>query len=114
METENNKTLLREIREGKTAVNEYLRSLQRGYVAEHDFNVQQVFIRQYIHALIGEGIGYYNDFSRLFITNKELVSNHFSKETQDFLNAYDWNEEAYDRVKSMISERLTGFENRQE
>lgn len=114
METENNKILLREIREGKTAVNEYLRSLQRGYVAEHDFNVQQVFIRQYIHALIGEGIGYYNDFSRLFITNKELVSNHFSKETQDFLNAYDWNEEAYDRVKSMISERLTGFENRQE
>lgn len=112
-ETENNKALLREIREGKTTVAEYLRSLERGYVAEHDFNVQRVFIRQYIHALMDTSIRYYNDFVRLFVTDKELLNNPFSKEAQGFLDAYDWNEEAYRKVKSMISKRLAEFDSRQ-
>lgn len=109
VETDTNRALLNDIRTGKQDVMEYIRSLNRGYVALEDFSTHRVFIRQYLNRLMENDVYYYSDFVHLFIKNKKLLDNYLGEDAQQFLKTFHWDEAAYQQVKTVISKRLAAF-----
>lgn len=99
----------RDVKERKVPVTEWVRAMNRGYILEDDFVAEKAFVHAYMHRLSGHDILYTQDVAYAFLESAELRQNYFGKAAEAQLNAIVYNEENYEKVRSIIDMRLAEY-----
>lgn len=101
--------IVKDIKEGKLPVTEWIRALNRGYVLKEDFSAEHPFIHAYINNLSGHDVLYGRDFAFSFLKTAELKDNYFGAEATKQLNEVVYDKDNYNIIKAVIDGRLAEY-----
>lgn len=101
--------VVRDIKDGKLPVTEWIRVLGRGYIQEEDFASDRAFVHAYIKNLSGHDVLYGQDFAFTLLTDPQEKNNYFGAAATKSLNEIGFNEENYAAIKAMLDMRLAEY-----